>query len=120
MTHGEKLRFEPQPHKNTVGYWVNTEDWCEWHFTAKPGDYKVYIWQGCGTGQGGSEVGVASGNTTVKFIVEDTGHFQNFKQREIGVLKLNDTGDYKLRLKPIKKAKNAVMDVRRIKLVPVR
>jgi acetyl esterase/lipase len=120
VTHGEKLRFEPQPHKNTVGYWVNTEDWCEWHFTAKPGDYKVYIWQGCGTGQGGSEVGVASGNTTVKFIVEDTGHFQNFKQREIGVLKLNDTGDYKLRLKPIKKAKNAVMDVRRIKLVPVR
>ena len=22
-THGEKLRFEPQPHKNTVGYWAN-------------------------------------------------------------------------------------------------
>lgn len=120
VTRGEKLRFEPQPHKNTVGYWVNSDDWCEWHFTAKPGAYKVHIWQGCGTGQGGSEVGVACNDSFIEFTVEDTGHFQNFKQREIGVLKLNETGEYNLRLKPIKKAKNAVMDVRRIKLVPIR
>lgn len=120
VTHGEKLRFEPQPHKNTVGYWVNSDDWCEWHFTARPGNYKVHTWQGCGTGQGGSEVEVTTGDAKLKFTVEDTGHFQNFKQREIGVLKLNNTGEHTLRLKPIKKAKNAVMDVRRIKLVPVR
>ena len=25
-THGEKLRFEPQPHKNTVGYWTVPAD----------------------------------------------------------------------------------------------
>ena len=119
ITHGRLLRFEPQPHKNTVGYWADENDWCEWHFTAKPGAYKVHIWQGCGTGQGGSEVGVATGESTFQFKVEDTGHFQNFKQREIGVLNLDNSGEHKLRIKPIRKAKNAVMDVRRVKLVPV-
>lgn len=119
VTHGRLLRFEPQPHKNTVGFWADGDDWCEWHFTAAPGKYTVHIWQGCGAGQGGSIVDVAACNTSLKFTVEDTGHFQNFKQREIGILTLNQTGEYNLRIKPLKKAKNAVMDVRRIKLVPL-
>ncbi len=119
VTHGRLLRFEPQPHKNTVGYWADEKDWCEWHFNAAPGRYAVHIWQGCGTGQGGSEVEVRAADSAFSFTVEDTGHFQNFKQREIGTLTLQNTGKHTLRLKPLKKARNAVMDVRRIKLVPV-
>jgi len=119
VTHGRLLRFEPQPHKNTVGYWADEKDWCEWHFNAAPGKYAVHIWQGCGAGQGGSEVEVRVGDSAFPFTVEDTGYFQNFKQREIGRLTLKGSGKHTLRLKPLKKARNAVMDVRRIKLVPV-
>lgn len=119
VTHGRLLRFEPQPHKNTVGYWADEKDWCEWHFNAPPGKYTVHIWQGCGAGQGGSEVEVRAGDSTFNFTVEDTGHFQNFKQRKIGTLTLGDAGRHTLRLKPVKKAKNAVLDVRRLKLVPI-
>jgi hypothetical protein len=30
-THGEKLRFEPQPFKNTVGYWAVPTDYATWN-----------------------------------------------------------------------------------------
>ena len=42
MTHGEKLQFEPLPHKNTVGYWVNADDWAEWRLAIdQPGRFRV-------------------------------------------------------------------------------
>ena len=59
VTHGRLLRYEPQPHKNTVGYWADETDWVEWQFrAAKPGAYTVQLLQGCGKGQGGSAVKV--------------------------------------------------------------
>ncbi len=55
ITSGEKLRYEPQPHKNTVGYWVQPGDFATWKFRVeKPGKFNLAILQGCGAGQGGS------------------------------------------------------------------
>lgn len=116
-TYGEKLRFEPQPHKNTIGYWVNPEDWCRWRvYVETPGTYDLTIHQGCGKGHGGSNVAIISNDQTIKFTVEDTGHFQNFKPRTIGQLTFNEPGVYSLDIRPIKKAKVAIMDVRLIEL----
>jgi arylsulfatase A-like enzyme len=117
VTHGRLLRYEPQPHKNTVGYWADANDWCHWSFRAKTaGTYRVSIEQGCGKGQGGSSVEVKLKDQAVPFVVEDTGHFQNFKWREIGLLKIANAGVHSLQIKVIKKAANAVMDVRSLKL----
>lgn len=119
VTHGKMLRYEPQPHKNTVGYWINAKDWCEWHFYVEnPGTFDVHILQGCGKGQGGSRVAVTVGKQELKMIVEDTGHFQNFKDRTIGTFEFSSPGVYTLRIRPIHKAAKAVMDVRQVKLVP--
>ena len=30
--HGSKLRYEDQPHKDTLGFWVQQKDWAEWTF----------------------------------------------------------------------------------------
>ena len=118
--HGEKLRFEPQPHKNTVGYWTVKEDWCGWSIDVpKAGMYEVVVWQGCGKGQGGSEVDVIAGGRKFSFTVEDTGHFQNFKERSVGQLQL-PSGKQSLEFRPRVKAKNAVMDVRLVVLKPVK
>jgi len=120
VTHGQNLRYEPQPHKNTVGYWSRQEDWCEWHFAvAKPGRYEVQILQGCGKGQGGSEVAVTIGGQEVVFTVEETGHFQNFKNRTLGTVKLAAGDDHALQLRPRAKAAGAVMDVRQVRLIPL-
>lgn len=117
---GKMLRYEPQPHKNTLGYWVDPTDWCEWRFKIpKPGRYTVKLLQGCGKGQGGSTIQVKAAGQSLDFTVEDTGHFQNFVEREAGKIVIAEAGSFTLEIRPVKKAKAAVMDVREVRLVPV-
>ena len=119
--HGTQLRYEPLPHKNTLGFWVRAEDWASWAFTLKkPGTFAVEVLQGCGKGQGGSEVELSVGGRTLTFTVEDTGHFQEFKARVLGDVKLDKPGRYTLTVKPKKKVGSAVMDLRSVTLKPVR
>jgi hypothetical protein len=126
ITHGEALRFEPQPHKNTLGYWVDPSNWAQWHIEVKTaGTYAVHIFQGCGTGHGGSEVTIAprplgasksSKAPPIRFTVEETGHFQNFVARTVGTLTVQKPGVYTLDVRPAKMAAGAVMDLRLIVL----
>ena len=117
--HGTMLRYEPLPHKTTLGYWVNAGDYATYEFTvSKPGRFSVEVLQGCGKGQGGSEVEVRVGEQKLRFVVEDTGHFQNFKVREIGAVAIDKPGRYTLEIRPVKKAAAAVMDVRQVTLKP--
>ena len=51
------LRFEPLPHKNTLGFWVRADDWASWEFdVTQPGEFAVEALDGCGKGSGGSTV----------------------------------------------------------------
>lgn len=122
---GEKLQFEPLPHKNTVGYWVNPADYARWRIAgAKAGAYRVQVFQGCGGGQGGSTVSLgvapagANSKPTLNFDIVETGHFQNFVWRDVGLLSLPGEEPLELTLRCEKLAKNAVGDVRQIRLIP--
>jgi arylsulfatase A-like enzyme len=115
--HGTQLRYEPLPHKDTLGYWTNAEDKASWELTVtKPGTFTVEVLQGCGTGQGGSEVEVQVAEKVLRFTVEDTGGFQRFKARAIGSVKIDKPGRYTLTVRPRSKAKAAVMDLRQVVL----
>jgi hypothetical protein len=122
-TRGEKLRFEPQPHKNTVGYWTIASDSATWKFeAASAGSYSVGLLQGCGAGQGGSQarVEISSGGQVIAskdFETVDTGHFQNFRWLHLGHLELAQAGSYELAIRPTRIAKGALFDVRTIHLV---
>lgn len=117
--HGTMLRYEPLPHKDTLGYWVEKDDYATWQFTLKtPGTFRVEVLQGCGTGQGGSMVDVAVGDEKLTFTVKDTGGFQAFEARDIGKVKVEKAGRHTLTIRPRTKAKAAVMDVRRVRLIP--
>jgi hypothetical protein len=113
------LRYEPEPHKNTLGYWTNPEDSAYWEFKIeKPGVFEVEMLQGCGKGSGGSEVDVAiDALPPMTMTVQDTGGFQNFIPRVIGKVKL-DAGDHKLAVKVRQKKGAAVMDLRQVTLKP--
>jgi len=136
--HGQQVRYEPQPHKNTVGYWTRVDDWVGWDFeVTRPGTFVVEVLQGCGKGSGGSEVelNIAPGSSipktqssreapgpnvqTLEFTVQDTGHFQNFVAREIGRIHVSRPGRYTLSVKPKTKPGVAVMDLRQVVLKPV-
>lgn len=123
IVRGTQLRFEPLPHKNTLGYWTEVKDTATWEFTRTektPRTYAVEVLQGCGTGQGGSEVEVEVEKQTLRFTVEDTGGFQAFKARVVGRVTLARAGRLTLTVRPKTKAKDAVMDVRQVVLRPVK
>ena len=122
-TFGEKLRFEPQWYKNTVGYWTIPTDYATWDFEVdQPGTFSVALLQGCGAGQGGSDALLTLRQadnvaTELPFQTIDTGHFQNFRWSHAGHVVIEESGTYELRIQPTRIAKNALFDVRAIHLV---
>mgnify|MGYP000207952118 CR=1 FL=1 len=80
---------------------------------ARAGSFEVEVWQGCGKGNGGSVVALDTKQGSCEFTVEETGHFQRFVPREVGKLTLV-AGENTLTVRPVKKAKAAVMDLRRV------
>lgn len=118
--HGVMVRYEPLPHKNTIGFWVRADDWISWDFrVATPGEFRIEILQGCGTGSGGSQVEFSVAGQNVVTTVEETGGFQKFVAREIGKIKIARPGDYTLSVKPKTKPGAAVMDLRQVRLMPI-
>ncbi|MFM8272278.1 MAG: sulfatase-like hydrolase/transferase [Gemmata sp.] len=118
---GTMLRFEPLPHKNTLGFWVNKDDYATFDFTVeKPGAFTVEVLQGCGKGSGGAEVELAVGDAALTFTVKDTGGFQAFEAREVGALKVEKAGRHTLTVKPKSMPGPAVMDLRQVVLRPAK
>jgi hypothetical protein len=128
MVTGIQLRYEPLPHKETLGFWTNKDDIATFDFTVeKPGTFTVEVLQGCGKGSGGAEVELAlwtpRGDPTgvsLKFTVKETGGFQTFEAREVGSLKIDKPGQYALVVIPKTKPGVAVMDLRQIVLKPAK
>lgn len=123
MTFGDKLRFEPQSFKNTVGYWTVPADYVTWSLKIdEPGDYSVAILQGCGDGQGGSDALLSLRDddlvvSELPFRPIDTGHFQNFRWNHLGQISVKQSGTYQLRIHPTRIAKAALCDIRSVHLV---
>ncbi len=118
-THGVLLQYERNPRKLCLGYWTKEKEWASWDFdVAKPGAYTVELTQGCGKGHGGSKVDVLVGGKALAFTVEDTGGFQNWKVRKLGTVTFDKAGPQRIEVRPKTKPGVAVMDIRRIRLVP--
>ena len=122
-THGQKLRFEPQPHKNTIGFWTKATDSVTWPITvAKPGEFNVGLLQGAGNGGGGTaNISILKNDKSVASIDYDvhvTGHYQNFVWHHAGTVKIDEPGEYMLKIAAAKITKTALMDVRQVHLSP--
>ena len=118
---GVMLRYEPLPHKNTLGFWVNKDDAASFEFTVeKPGTFTVEVLQGCGKGSGGADVELAVGGESLTFTVKDTGGFQAFEARDVGTLKVEKPGRHTLSVRAKTKPGVAVMDLRQVVLKPAK
>ena len=125
-TAGQKLRFEPQPHKNTIGYWAEAADSVFWPIKiSRPGPFNVGVLQGAGKQGGGiARISLLANNGNIvdslEFRVERTGHFQNFIWKHAGSLTAMEAGDYTLKIEAKKIDDIALMDVRQVHLSPKR
>ncbi|MCR9200012.1 MAG: hypothetical protein NXI04_15360 [Planctomycetaceae bacterium] len=125
ITTGEKLRFEPQPHKNTIGYWTIPTDSVTWKINIdRPGAFNVGALQGAAKNGGGmAKLTLLQGETVVdslEFPARVTGHFQNFQWQHAGVLNVAQPGDYQVKVEAVKIDRVALMDVRQIHFSPKR
>ena len=120
IVYGKTLRYEPEPNKDTIGYWTDASDWVKWEFeVAKPGEYEVTIRYGCGKGSGGSTVEFKSSGETLPFTVKETGGFQNWVDQKIGTLRLSPGppgASATLEVRVTKKPGVAVMDLQQVTL----
>ncbi|MFO0909856.1 MAG: sulfatase-like hydrolase/transferase [Isosphaeraceae bacterium] len=117
--HGSMLRYEPLPHKNTLGFWVNMLDWASWEFeVTKPGAFEVVALVGCGAGSGGSTVQFQVDDQVLSLTVPVTGGFQKFQPQTLGKVVIDKPGRHKLNVRPLAKPGLAVMDLREVKLSP--
>lgn len=126
---GSRLQYEPPQNKNTLGFWTDPADTASWQFELhSPGLFSIALTQGCGKGSGGADVELAFEALDppsdirpepLRFTVEDTGHFQNFRERQLGSRDLSMAKRWKLTVKPLSKPGVAVMDLQRIVLEPV-
>ncbi|MEO8269566.1 MAG: hypothetical protein ABI557_07600, partial [Aureliella sp.] len=124
VTTGEKIRYEPQTFKNTVGYWAGKQDQCEWKFeTSRAGRFNVEVLQGCGKGNGGSRAKLTlvsnETSTPLEFDVLETGHFQNFQWRHLGTIDIADKGLHSLKIEPVEIKHAALVDIRAVQLIPL-
>ncbi len=119
QVHGVMLRFEPLPHKNTLGYWIRPEDWASWEFdVVHPGTFNVEALVGCGTGSGGSRVEFKVGEEVLALTVPETGGFQKFETQHLGQVNLPRAGRLRIEVRARSKPGPAVMDLRRMTLIP--
>jgi hypothetical protein len=121
VVHGKTIRYEPQPHKNTIGYWTKVEDWVSWEFqVTQPGTFTVTLTQSCGKGSGGSEVTFSVAGQNIRDVVPETGSFTSWTNRTLGTFNLRTAGVYTLMVKPSTKPGVAVMDLRAVEFTPTR
>src|SRR5207249_4625479 len=107
---GARLRYENPPHKDTLGFWVEKNDWAEWTFDVpNAGKFEVEVLQACGKGSDGSEIEIAVKGQALTMKVEETGHFQRFIPRTIGTMTFEAPGRYTLTVRAKTKLGAAVM-----------
>ena len=123
-TYGEKVRYEPQTYKNTVGFWVGKKDQAVWKIQLdRPGRFNVAVLQGCGKGHGGSLATMSFASPvkditpTIDFEVVETGHWQNFRWVQLGEIELRHKGEVEVAVAPKQIKKAALMDIRAIHLI---
>jgi arylsulfatase A-like enzyme len=118
--HGVMLRYEPLPHKNTLGYWTHADDWASWEFVVRePGAFAVTALVGCNKASSGSTVEFSAADQVLELRVPETGGFQTFVPQALGRLSLNRPGRYRLEVRPRTKPGPAVMDLREVRLTPL-
>jgi arylsulfatase A len=119
--HGVTLRYEPLPHKNTLGFWTRADDWASWEFDlVRPGVFAVEALVGCGAGSGGSTVEFRVDGQVLTLSVPVTGGFQTFVPQPLGRVMLDRPGRHRLEVRATAKPGPAVMDLREVRLTPAR
>jgi len=115
--HGDQIKQEAQGGQPNIGFWDKAGEWVSWKVKAeKAGTYKV-------------SASIASVNDEVEFVVEaagqqltgkapQTGNWAEFRETDVGQLKIEQPGDQTLKVRPKAAATWKAINLRCLKLTP--
>jgi putative heme-binding domain-containing protein len=116
--YGSTLIFEPQ-YKN-LGYWSSLDDHTVWTVeVSRAGRYAVEFDWACDTSVAGNPWRLETGGGNLTGEVESTGNWETYRQKQIGEITVAP-GHQRVVLRPARKPQGAMIDLRAIRLVPVR
>jgi len=117
--HGKTIQYEKADERDYIGFWSDAEDWVSWDFESdREGLFAAEITIGCQPGQGGSEYEVAVGASKLRGVTADTGDWRTCRIELLGTLQVA-RGSNTLSVKCTRKAAGAVMNLKKMTLVPV-
>jgi len=112
------LAFEAD--KQCLGFWTSKDDVPSWSIrVAKPGRYQVELTHACKDGSAGTPFEVRIGRQSVKGTVSATGTWDKFTTGIVGTLEIGRSGSPRVRVVPLEAPKEAVMNLKIIRLIPV-
>lgn len=115
--YGAQITFE-QAFAN-IGLWHSQGDHLIWQSRiAVEGDYRVIMEYACADGAAGNQFAFSIGDQSVVGVVKGTGGWDQYREVDLGKLHLG-VGDHVAILLPTATVQGALMDLRRIKLVPI-
>jgi arylsulfatase A-like enzyme len=118
--HGSMLRFQSPPHLDSLGHWKKQEDWASFEFElTDAGKFDVELLYCCTKEDAGSKVDITLGGQKLTQIVEATQE-RKFVPRVVGSVELKRVGRHYLTIKPQSKPGELVMDLRRVRLLPLK
>ena len=117
--HGSMLHFQSPPHLDSLGSWGKQEDWASFEFElTEPVKFDVELLYHCRQEDAGSKVEVSFGNQKLTQIVQAT-PTDKFEPLVVGSVEFKRTGRHFLSIKPQSKPGSLVMDLRRVRLLPL-
>ena len=118
--HGN-AQYEKNENRDNIGYWSDKNAWVSWDFILKtPGRFEVEVTFACPEDDAGSEYTVAVGKEKVSGKVAGTGDWGDFVSRKIGTINLSKPGQLTLSVRPITMPGGAVMNLKSVKLLPIK
>lgn len=103
-----------------LGYWSSTEDFCAWTFDVPAGgDYRLSLDYACADSAARNSVAVQVGGQTFAAKVTGTGTWDDYRGLNLGTVTLA-AGKNELLVKSDGPIKSALLDLRGVRLVPVK
>lgn len=113
---GNTARTQDEGGVHNIGYWTDLGDRVEWkaHFL-KPGTYRVEMNASCAADAAGGEFEVNIGSESLKAKVPSSGAWGTFAASELGTIKIPAAGPVVVRVTPISKPANGLMNLAGLK-----
>jgi putative membrane-bound dehydrogenase-like protein len=116
--YGSTLVMERQ--FENLGYWSSPDDVAAWEIdVARPGRYAVELDYACHATAAGNRYEVILGESRLTGTVASTGTWESYRRLTIGNVSL-PTGRVRVIMKPDGPVKSAMIDLRSIRLIPVK